>query len=172
MHHGQLAIIAASLLLGGCLLAAGAPATAQASEPGACSVTKAHRAVHAAHRAYVRAASRYREAQRVLRATRAATSAFGSSVGRWVRSARRAGYAWWEMPILMRVIDRESGGDPSVPNAGGSGALGLIQIMPEWADGSKGWYWKQWGLPALWDRTSAWGSLRHGAHMSWSNWGE
>jgi len=70
----------------------------------------------------------------------------------------------------MRVIDRESGGDPSASNGGVY--IGILQIGAEWADGSKGWYWKQWGLPALWSRTSAWESLRHGSHMAWSSWGE
>jgi len=174
MHHARrklTTVLLAGLLLGAATLA-GAGTAGAATGTGPCSAKQAHRAVHAAHRAYVRAASRYREAKRVLSKTRAATSTFGSSVGRWVRLARRAGYAWWEMPILMRVVDRESEGDPSVPNTGGSGALGLLQIMPEWADGSKGWYWKQWRLHARWDRTSAWESLRHGSHMGWGNWGE
>src|SRR5665647_200647 len=133
MHHGQLAIIAASLLLGGCLLAAGAPAAAQATEPGACSVTKAHRAVHAAHRVYVRAASRYREAKRVLSATRAAASLYGSGVARWVRLARGTGWPWSQIPTLMLVIDRESGGNPNAKNPT-STASGLLQLMSiHWA---------------------------------------
>src|SRR5665647_1617166 len=131
MHHGKLAIIAASLLLGGSLLAAGAPAAAQATEPGACSVTQAHRAVHAAHRAYVRAASRYREAQRVLGATRAASDRYGHSVGRWVRLARCVGWPWGQIPTLMLVIDRESGGDPAAKNPA-STASGLLQFLSDW----------------------------------------
>jgi len=175
MRHGLRTTIIATLLAGlllgaACLAGAGTAGAATGTEP--CGVTQAKRDVRTAHRAYVRAASRYREAQRVLSQTRTYSARYGAAVGRWLFPARRAGYAWWEMPILMRVIDRESGGNPAIPNASGSGALGLLQIMPEWADGSKGWYWKQWGLPSLWSRTSAWESLRHGSHMAWINWGE
>ena len=122
------------LVLGGSLLAAGAPAAAQATEPGACSVTKAHRAVHAAHRAYVRAASRYREAQRVLSATRAAASLYGAGVARWVRLARGTGWPWGQIPQLMFVIARESGGDPNAKNPT-STASGLLQFLSGWFAG-------------------------------------
>lgn len=161
----------AGLLLGAACLA-GAGAAGAATGTGACGVDQARHRVRDAERAVARAQARLREARHVESATRDYSGLYGAGVARWVLASRRAGYAWWEMPILMRVIDRESEGDPSVPNAGGSGALGLLQVMPEWADGSKGWYWKQWGLPALWSRTSAWESLRHGSHMAWSNWGE
>lgn len=171
MHHGnRLATIAASLLLGGSLLAAGAPASAQATEPGAVTVRQAHRAVHMAERAAVRAQARLREARHVESATRCYSGLYGARVAGWVFAARRAGYAWWEMPILMRVVDRESGGDPSASNGGVY--IGILQVGAEWADGSKAWYWKPLGLPALWSRASAWESLRHGAHMAWGNWGE
>ena len=158
------------VLCGLCLLSWGAlPASAA---DGSCSVRDARAASLQARRAYVRAASRYREAQRVYRATIAYSEMYGPAVGRWVQLARRSGYRWDEMGILMRVIERESKGDPAIPNSQGSGALGLLQVMPEWADGSKQWYWDQWRLPALWDRTHAPTTLRHTVHMGWSNWGE
>jgi len=162
MHHGhKLATIAASLLLGGCLLAAGAPAAAQATVPGACSVTKAHRAVHAAHRAYVRAASRYREAQRVLAETRAASDRYGSNTGRWVRLARCVGWPWGQMPTLMFVIDRESGGDPAAKNPA-STASGLLQFLSDW--------WSD-----RWDPFQPRANLRRGylawREIRWQPWG-
>ena len=155
-HEGKLATIAASLLLGGCLLAAGTPATAQATVPGACSVTKAHRAAHAAHRAYVRAASRYREAQRVLRATRAASDRYGSNTGRWVRLARCVGWPWRQMPTLMLVIHRESGGNPRAKNPA-STASGLLQFLSSW------WYGK-------WNPFNPRVNLRHG-YRAWREGG-
>ena len=142
------------------------------SPNGSFSACDARAAVRAAERNLERAKARLSEARHVESATRGYGILYGAGVSRWVRLARRSGYAWREMPILMRVIDRESGGNPSVPNGRGSGALGLLQIMSEWADGSKAWYWKPLGLTALWSRTSAWESLRHGAHMGWGNWGE
>src|SRR5665647_2502320 len=149
------------LVLGGSLLAAGAPATAQAAEPGACSVTKAHRAVHAAHRAYVRAASRYREAQRVLRATRSASDRYGANTGRWVRLARCVGWPWGQMPTLMFVIDRESGGDPAAKNPA-STASGLLQFLSDW--------WSD-----RWDPFQPRANLRRGylawREIRWQPWG-
>jgi soluble lytic murein transglycosylase-like protein len=137
---------------------------AQASS-GACSAKQAHRAA-------VQAAKQAREAQRVYRATKVYSARYGKNVGRWVTLARRAGYSWYEFPTLMRVIDRESGGNPAIPNSCGSGALGLLQVMPEWAEGSKSDYWRQWHLSARWNRTNARETLRHCVHMAWSNWGE
>jgi len=122
------------LVLGaGVLLLSGAGVAGAATGTGACSVRQAHRSVHAAHRAYVRAASRYREAQRVLRATRAAASLYGSGVARWVRLARGTGWPWGQMPTLMMIIDRESGGSPNAKNPT-STASGLLQLMSiHWA---------------------------------------
>ena len=157
-------------VLGWLLLLATIPAGA-ASAPGACSVTQAQRDVNAAKRAVRRADARLREARHVLSATKAETAEHGARVGRWVRCARRAGYPWSQIGLVMDVTDDESDGIPGIPNAGGSGALGLMQVMPEWADGSKGWYWKQWGLPAKWDRTNPVQTYRHTRRMDWSNWG-
>lgn len=163
---------AAKLLLGIGLCTLLWSSIALAAPAGTCSVTQAKQDLRLAERSLERAKQRVAEAKYVLDATRTFSSQYGASVGRWVRAARRADYTRGEMPILMRVTDRESGGDPTIPNQAGSAALGLLQIMPEWADGSKGWYWQPYGHPALWDRTSGVESLRHGVHMSWSNWGE
>lgn len=38
----------------------------------------------------------------------------------------------WDVATALRVVDCESGGDASVPNQQGSGALGLFQAMPNW----------------------------------------
>lgn len=160
------------LVLIGSVFYLGCARPAAARIEGACSAGEARAAESDAHRAYVRAAKRYREARHVHAATVAYSLMYGTAVGRWLRLARRSGYSWGEMGTLMRVVDRESGGYPAVPNSAGSGALGLLQVMPEWADGSKQWYWGRWGLAARWDRTSAVQTLAHCVHMSWSNWGE
>lgn len=160
-----------SVLCGGLVLAP-LPAAAQAAPAGACTIAEARAHKADAYRAYVRAAKRYREECRRLAAQKRYAELYGSAVARWTRLGRRVGYTWTELPTLMRVIDRESGGDPQIPNSAGSGALGLMQVMPEWADGSKGWYWDRWGLPALWDRTHAPATLSHTVHMDWSQWGE
>jgi len=156
------------VILGSCLFST----PAQASPAGACSIAQAKADVVAAKKRVARAEARLTEAKRILAATRSYTSCYGASVGRWTRLGRRSGYTWGEFPTLMRVIDRESRGNPAVPNSGGSGALGLMQVMPEWADGSKDWYWDQWSLSAKWDRTNAPATLKHTVRMNWSNWGE
>lgn len=69
----------------------------------------------------------------------------------------------------MYIVHRESGGQPDVVSV--SGAAGLLQLMHEWADGSKDWYWSRYELPALFDRTNARETLRHGRVMDPSNWG-
>lgn len=38
----------------------------------------------------------------------------------------------WDADTALAVIRCESGGDPTIPNRQGSGALGLFQIMPRW----------------------------------------
>ena len=159
-------------VLCGSVLAASLAAPVAAADTGACSVARAKRAYAAASRAVVRAKARKREACHVLSATRRYSGMYGASVGRWTRLARRSGYQWYEFGTLMRVIDRESNGCPTIPNAEGSGALGLLQVMPEWADGSKVDFWGTWDLPAKWDRTNPRQTLRHCVHMAWSNWGE
>lgn len=80
------------------------------------------------------------EARRIERATRT-YSAYDYSgfagryvdpvpVGRWVRLARRVGWEWGTIERLMCIIARESSGYPGVSNSQGSGATGLLQIMP------------------------------------------
>lgn len=49
-----------------------------------------------------------------------------------------------EVDTILRIIGCESGGDPYVPNAGGSGALGLLQIMPFWQRVWPGDYTDPW----------------------------
>jgi len=122
------------LVLGGSLLAAGAPAAAQATEPGACNVRQAHRAVHAAKRTVARAQARLREARYVERATRQSSALYGSSVGRWVRLARGEGFPRSSIGDVALLMFTESRGDPTAQNS----ALfsGLFQFGLDW------WYGK------------------------------
>lgn len=101
----------------------------------ACSVTEAHARVHKAVKAVHRAEARLAEARRVLTATRAYTSQYGGGVGRWTWLSRGTGWSWVQMPTLMMVVSRESGGRPDALNP--SGAAGLLQEMP-------GWYRGEW----------------------------
>jgi|SRR5665647_179641 len=131
MHHAKrnlTTVLLAGLLLGAATLA-GAGTAGAATGTGPCSAKQAHRAAHAAHRAYVRAASRYREAKRVLSATRTYGRSYGASTARWVRLARKCGWPWGQIPTLMCVVNRESRGNPRAVNPA-SGAAGLLQEMP------------------------------------------
>lgn len=86
---------------------------------------------HAA--AHVRKAkAELRDAQRVLVATRRYDAAYGAAVGRWVWLADDVGWPSWSWPRLFMIIDRESGGFPGIMNSQGSGAAGLLQLMPGW----------------------------------------
>src|SRR5665647_3235423 len=115
MHHGhKLATIAASLLLCGCLLAAGTPAAAQATVPGACNVRQAHQRVHDAERAVARAQARLSEARYVERATRQSSALYGSNVGRWVRLARSEGFPRSTIGDVSLLMFTESRGDLSL----------------------------------------------------------
>ena len=118
----------------GLLLTAAVAVPAPATTAGACSVTQAERDVREAKRAYVRAAGRLSEARNVLSATRTYNAMYGTGVGRWVRCARRSGWSWTQFPVLMRVIDGESRGNPSAVNPT-SGAAGLLQHLPSWYQG-------------------------------------
>ena len=82
-----------------------------------------------------------KDAERVLTATRRYTAAYGATVGRWVWLSDDVGWPPAQWPTLFYVIERESGGYPGIMNSQGSGAAGLLQLMP-------GWYTGQWGLPA------------------------
>ncbi len=54
-----------------------------------------------------------------------------------------------QVDLMLKVIDCESGGVPSVPNRHGSGALGLFQIMPLWQKGWPGDYTDPWTNAAV-----------------------
>lgn len=133
-----------------------------------CTVSEAKDELAAAKRALERAEARVSKARYVLSQTIVYTDEYGTSVGRWVRLALQH-YSRAELQTVMATVNRESRGDIYALNP--SGALGLMQIMPEWANGSKDWYWNQWSLPSLWDRTNPRETFRHATHMAWSNWG-
>ena len=81
-----------------------------------------------------------REAKHVLRETRyyshhdysdfAGRYVEPGPVGRWVWLAREVGWPWSTIDNLMHIIARESSGCATVPNSQGSGATGLLQLMP------------------------------------------
>ena len=122
---------------------------------------------HAA--AHVREAkAALKDAERVLTATRRYTAAYGATVGRWVWLSDDVGWPAAQWPTLFYVIERESGGYPGIMNSQGSGAAGLLQLMP-------GWYTGQWGLPAGNPRDPRY-NLRSGHLMwhkeGWRPWGQ
>lgn len=94
---------------------------------GACSITEAKRDV-------ARAERRLAEARRVLAETRRYTDAYGASVGRWTRLARRVRWPWPQFPTLMRVMDAESNGSYTAANPY-SGCAGLMQLAACWWSG-------------------------------------
>lgn len=162
-HESKLAIIAASLVLGGCLLAAGVPATAQASVPGPVTVTQSKRAVTAAHRATLRAQAREREARSVLYSTRLYSGRYTPAVGRWVFAARRAGWLWGQLDTLFGLMFRESRGDEHAKNPS-STASGGGQFLAFWWDGSDGSIralFAKYHLPYPWNPFSMWQTLLH-----------
>jgi Sec-independent protein translocase protein TatA len=114
---------------------------------GARGIPQAKRDARQAHKELVKAQAKYREAQHILSATRYySTHSYDdfcgrhiedpTKVGRWVYLARKAGWPWNAMDKLMHVIARESSGYPGVSNSAGSGAAGLLQLMPGWYSGS------------------------------------
>src|SRR4249919_3941193 len=50
----------------------------------------------------------------------------------WVGSTRAAGFDDDQIAVVHRLMQRESGCDPNAHNP--SGASGLMQVMPMWAD--------------------------------------
>lgn len=80
------------------------------------------------------------EASHVERATRLYSKQYGSSVGRWVWLARDVGWSWNDIPQLMYVIDRESGGSPTAKNPT-STASGLLQFLAFHFDGTGDYGW-------------------------------
>lgn len=112
---------------------------------GTCSPNEALRELRHAHQMAVRAERAEKEARHVYQATKlysahdysdfAGREVAPAPVGRWVRLARKAGWEWPQMDTLMHVIARESSGSASVDNGQGSGAAGLLQLMPGWYAG-------------------------------------
>jgi hypothetical protein len=119
--------------------------------------------------------ARLGEARHVLRATRyysthdysdfAGRHVQPRPVGRWVWLARDTGWKWDDIDMLMHIIARESSGYPEVPNGQGSGAMGLLQWMPQWYNGA-------WHEP--FDPTNPRASLSVGvevhASQGWGPW--
>lgn len=136
-------------------------ALALQSPNGAFSARDARADVRAAERNLERAETRLREARHVERDTRAASDRYGHDVGRWVRLARHVGWPWGQIPMLMYVIHRESGGNPAAKNPA-STASGLLQFLSSW------WYGK-------WNPFNAAENLHHGFHawlnVRWQPWG-
>jgi len=92
---------------------------------GACTVSQAHAAVHAAQRAVTRAKANLKKAHDIEDATRAVSIQYGNGVGRWVRLEREVGWPWATIPDLAYCISRESGGNPTASNGV---CRGLMQI--------------------------------------------
>jgi hypothetical protein len=119
------------VVLCGLLLLAGA-ATAGAQGYEGVSVRRAAQYVRAAERDVARAKAALRESRTVANATRTYSAQYGSVVGRWVWLASDVGWPNSQWPTLFYVIHRESGGYPGIMNSQGSGAAGLLQLMPGW----------------------------------------
>lgn len=119
----------------------------------ACSVSEAHARVH-------RAEARLAEARRVLSATRGYNALYGAGVARWVWLSRQVGWPWAQVPTLMMVVSRESGGNPAAKNPC-STASGLLQFLQDW------WYGK-------WDPFNPRSNLRAGyrawTKVGWQPW--
>lgn len=141
------------------LILLAAPGPAWASE--ARSVAQARERVTVTHRARLAAERREARARYVYRATVAHTASYGPRVGRWVWLARSVGWPKAQLPTLMYVIARESGGDVWATNPA-TCCAGLTQIHPCWGLGAaaydprvnlafalklwRGGGWAHWGL--------------------------
>ena len=125
---------------------------------GSCAAAHAQTAAVSpaqAARIAQRAADAQREARHVASATRyysqhdysdfAGRYVKPAAVGRGVWLARHEGWGWGEIDTLMHIIARESSGSPGVSNGGGSGAMGLMQLMPGWY---RGVWWNHTFNPA------------------------
>jgi hypothetical protein len=99
------------------------------------------RTTAAAHAKVVRLANELREAQHVESATVQYSRIYGSDVGRWVWLARSVGWKWQDIPKLMYVIHRESGGSPTAKNPV-STASGLLQFLAFHWDGTGDYKWR------------------------------
>ena len=110
------------------------------------SVKHARQHVRTAQRDVARAQARLREARTVLDATRHYSAYDYSSfagryvdpvlVGRWVWLANDVGWPQSQWTTLFCVIARESSGNAGQMNTTGSGAAGLLQLMPGWYAGT------------------------------------
>jgi hypothetical protein len=125
MHYVKAFVLMA---LCGTLLLAGA-ATAGAGSYEGVSAKHAAKHVRLAERDLAAAQARLRTARTVLGATRTYSDRYGRVVGRWAWLAADVGWPAAQWPTLFMVIDRESGGYPSIMNSQGSGAAGLLQLM-------------------------------------------
>lgn len=154
MKHVKV-LIACLVLLGAGLLAPAGSAAAKGYE--GVDVAHARQHVRAAQRDLARAQARLRAARTILDATKCYTSTYGTSVGRWVWLSDDVGWPRSQWPTLFFVIDRESGGSEGIPNSAGSGALGLLQEMPD--------FYLWYHLPYF-DRADARANLRAG-YIAW-----
>ena len=114
----------------------------------------------AARAAAKREAAREREARRVRKATARYSELYGSSVGRWVRLARKVGWSWAEMPTLMRIVYGESRGYPGATNGQ---YRGLMQ------HGSY-WYASYWHFDPYAPRQSLKYGLKLKRLCGWHSW--
>jgi hypothetical protein len=99
------------------------------------------RSVRDAHARVTRLANELREARHVESATRQYSHSYGSDVGRWVWLARQSGWKWTQIPNLMYIINRESGGSPTAKNPV-STASGLLQFLAFHFDGTGDYGWR------------------------------
>lgn len=162
------------VLLGSLLVVGIATGPALAYE--GVSVKHAHRHVVKAERDLARAKTALSEARHVERATRyysahdysdfAGRNVEPVPVGRWVWLSRQTGWQWSSLDILIHIIARESSGMPGVLNTQGSGALGLLQEMPD--------FYLWYNVP-YYDRADARQNLRVGLiawrRDGWRPWG-
>ncbi len=87
---------------------------------------------------HIRAVWRHRRAQEAAAAvpeTTTPTTPTYTSGGSWADELAAVGFPSWAIPTMLYYIDRESGGDPSAVNGGGSAytggpACGLTQLYP------------------------------------------
>lgn len=132
-----------------CLIGAGSPAVLARGYADSCGVRAAQRHLRAAERAA-------REARYVVCATRQFSREYGVDVGRWVWLARDVGWARQQLPELMLIIQRESGGSPKAKNPT-STASGLLQFLSFWWQGK-------------WNPFDPRQNLRHG-YLAWKSQG-
>jgi hypothetical protein len=135
------------------------PAAARAS--ASCPTWQAERDVKAAKKALHRAEKRLQEAKWVLSATKRYTGQYGACTGRWTRLARRVGFPRTQLPTLMYVVHRESGGDPNAKNPS-STSSGLRQFL-------SGWWAGKWNpFDPRQNLSHGWKAVKAGGWSPWS----